>query len=120
MHHQVETALGDIDRERLALLAEPDEADFDHGSIILFMCILRRRAAPLEPRGIEKRQQVLVPRRGQRGKLERIEKDAVPALRVTDHEPRAIAAVVASDFDRGEFANQTKCPTVRNVVGSHG
>jgi hypothetical protein len=60
-----------------------------------------------------------VPGRGQRGKLERIEKDAIPALRVADHEPRAIAAVVASDFDRGEFANQTNCRMVRVVVGGH-
>ena len=84
------------------------------------MYILRCGAAPLEPRGIEKRQQVLVPRRGQRGKLKRIEKNAIPALRVTDHEPRAIAAVVASDFDRGEFAGQPKYRIVRVVVGDHG
>jgi hypothetical protein len=49
-----------------------------------------------------------VPRRGQRGKLKRIEKNAASALRVANHEPRAVAAVVACDLDRGEFAGQPK------------
>jgi hypothetical protein len=87
------------------------------------MCILRDRAAALEPRGIEKREQFLVPRRGQRRKLERIEKNAVSALYVTDHEPRAIAVIVAYDFDRGEFAGQPEDRTVRILrvlFGSHG
>jgi hypothetical protein len=78
------------------------------------------RTAALESRGVEQRHQVFVPRRSQRRKLERIEKDAISALCVTDHEARTVAMVVAFDFYRGELADQTKRRVVRVLVGRHG
>src|SRR5271157_5312397 len=63
---------------------------------------------PVEACRVYQRQQIFVPRPCQSVQFERIQVDALAAARVTNHQARPVAVIVAFDFDCREFANQAQ------------